>query len=523
MKTIHHIYQLGMAACAFSLALVSCSDDRDFGQTGDEVQLINAITIAPTDYELPDGTICLEFGQTLQLSYAVSPDSASNPNVKWSTSNENIVTASQTGLLTAGQTEGSAVVYVKPEIGFGPSAATPTVKVKVVEQTIPIESLTLSTGNAEDGLLSTTVLAGETRQMTVTALPADHTFSNYTWTSSNESVATVDNEGFVTTLAEGSAIITATSRDKGGATASYSFTVLPSVMPTAVEFVNTDDLQHLAYGETINLKDYVRLTPENATFSLLQWTSDNESVASVDKKGNLNIGLTFTSSLFKLEGHNVKLNACDASGKIIGTVELSTDGGRFIHNFKNGLAPFNIKKNDGASYSVVDGHLHVELGYQSATDSRQDIAIANTSGFLISTTKYKYFAIKMRRPYYYDATTGTYSRRVPGKSGNKLALNLTPTSVSNVGHWEGQRQLDLATCSFVNETWTGEPNIYVWQFDTVARLVEGTDAASGLVDIRNADIVVADVKAEQEKSYDIYWAGTFSSLEEIKAYAEANQ
>ena len=185
---------------------------------------------------------------------------------------------------------------------------------------------------------------------------------------------------------------------------------------------------------------------------------------------------------------------------------------------------FDAKPN--MSYVENDTYVHVELGTQSATDFRQDLKVANTGnagGFMLSTTKYKYFAMKFRRSFYYNESTGEYSRYVPGKSGNKLAFNLTPTTGSNVGHWESFKQLDINTCSLINEIWDGQPKVYVWTLDAHNNLVDATDPSTGLIDIKNADIVVADVKAEQEKSYDIYWIGTFSSLGEIKAYYEANE
>ena len=115
------------------------------------------------------------------------------------------------------------------------------------------------------------------------------------------------------------------------------------------------------------------------------------------------------------------------------------------------------------------------------------------------------------------------NQQVPGKSGNKLAFNLTPMTGSNVGHWESFKQLDINRCSLINEIWDGQPKVYVWTLDAHNNLVSAADPDTGLIDMKNADIIVADVKGEQEKSYDIYWIGTFSSLEEIKAYYEANE
>ncbi|MCQ2114270.1 MAG: Ig-like domain-containing protein [Bacteroidaceae bacterium] len=62
---------------------------------------------------------------------------------------------------------------------------------------------------------TTTVLAGQTKKLEVTITPADAMNKNVKWTSDDESVATVDANGLVTTLKAGTATIKATSEDGG--------------------------------------------------------------------------------------------------------------------------------------------------------------------------------------------------------------------------------------------------------------------------------------------------------------------
>lgn len=508
--------------------MTACTGDKDFGQNGDEVQMINVIEIAPTNFDLPDGSICLEYGKSLQLPYTVKPDNATNPAITWSSNNEEVVSVNQEGVITAGTTTGSSIISVTPEIGFGTTTAVTSKVIKVIEKATLIESLSLKTDNEKDGETGTSVYAGEVRQMNVIALPETHTYSNYSWKSSNENVATVSDKGMVTTVNPGEATITATALDGSNASGTYNFKVLASITPTSVQFVNTEALQNLPYGTTVNLKDYVKLTPEDATFALIKWELSDTSMGSVSEAGVLNVNLSNNPEVLKLVGHSFTLTASTETGTQLGQVTLSTDGGHFIHNFKDGLAPFGMTLRQDAAYNIVGDHMHVKLGYQSATDSRQDMQIANTSGkggFMLSTKKYKYFAIKLRRPYYYDATNGTYSKYGPlgDWRANKLAINLTPTTASNLGHWTSFKQLDLTNDKLIDEVWDGQAKIYVWTLDSDSRLTEGTDAETGLIDIKWADLIIADVKADIEQSYDIYWIGTFDSLEAIKKYELENQ
>ena len=69
---------------------------------------------------------------------------------------------------------------------------------------------------------------GETLQLTATVTPEDATFADVLqWTSSNPEIATVDNEGLVTTLALGSTVITATSCDSSNISATCTIVVCP--------------------------------------------------------------------------------------------------------------------------------------------------------------------------------------------------------------------------------------------------------------------------------------------------------
>ena len=523
------IYKYGFfgTALVLSLALGACTDDKNYGEAGSEALLINSVDIEKTDYEIKDGSICLAFGQKLELHYTVSPINADNPVLAWSSSNEEIATVSPNGVITAGQKEGQAVIFVTPEIGFGSQEATPTLSVKVIKEVIPVESLTLKTDNEEDGAESTTLLAGENRQMQVTALPEDHTYERYNWVSTNPEVATVDENGFVQTLEKGTTTIKLTTRDGGTASASYTFTVLPSIVPTAVEFINTDKLQNLAYGQTVNLHDYVKLTPTDATFSLIKWSMDDEKMASFDNKGYMKLSMSIKPSTFKLVGHTLKLTASTPEGKVLGSTTVTTDGGYFIHNFKDGMSPYTVTLNGKTTRTDKDRYIHFDI----SVSGRQDISLAATDkkgGFYVSTAKYKYFAIKIRRPYYYDEENG-YSSIKPGtKDGwryNKMALNITPTSVDNLGHQNFSKMLDLtsATPALINVKWDGQPQVYVFEFNQ-DKLIKGTDAETGLVDLKYLDLIMADMhESISERSYDIYWMGTFSSLEEIKAYYLANE
>lgn len=75
---------------------------------------------------------------------------------------------------------------------------------------------------------SATLTKGYTTQLSATVLPDDALNKTVSWTTSNSSVATVDNNGLVTAIASGTAIITATTTDGTNLSASCEVTVISS-------------------------------------------------------------------------------------------------------------------------------------------------------------------------------------------------------------------------------------------------------------------------------------------------------
>lgn len=93
---------------------------------------------------------------------------------------------------------------------------------------------------------SASVKQGKTITLTATVAPADAVNKNVTWSSDNESVATVS-DGVVTGVATGTAQITATTVD-GNHTASCTVTVTTSLPPLLIsDFENTDDISEIIY------------------------------------------------------------------------------------------------------------------------------------------------------------------------------------------------------------------------------------------------------------------------------------
>jgi uncharacterized repeat protein (TIGR01451 family) len=122
---------------------------------------------------------------------------------------------------------------------------------------------------------------GETQQLTATTTPAA---IGATWTSSDNSIATVDNTGNVTGISAGQATITATTADGSNLSASCTVNVGNQTIPTTGITLNktTDSM---VVGQTDNL--IATVTPDNAVNKNVTWSSSDPSIATVDSNGKV--------------------------------------------------------------------------------------------------------------------------------------------------------------------------------------------------------------------------------------------
>lgn len=99
------------------------------------------------------------------------------------------------------------------------------------------------------------------------------------WTSSNEDVATVDENGMVTAVGAGEADITAAVKDAGISSTTHVKVV---ILPTGVD--TPDTLELYTNGEDSKSLD-AKIIPENATEVKLAYVSSDDGVATVDENG----------------------------------------------------------------------------------------------------------------------------------------------------------------------------------------------------------------------------------------------
>ena len=160
---------------------------------------------------------------------------------------------------------------------------------------IPVESVSL------DKQELTFHQIGDFQTLKATVYPSNALEKGIKWTSSDEAVAKVDDDGRVTAVANGVAVITVTTDDQGK-TASCTVTVAQYVTSISLDKA----LLTLQAGESATLTATV--APGNAADKSLTWTSSDEAVAKVDDSGKVQAIArgTATVSATAADGSKVK-------------------------------------------------------------------------------------------------------------------------------------------------------------------------------------------------------------------------
>lgn len=185
------------------------------------VVLVTSVTLSQTAATLTEG-------DTFQLEATVSPEDATDSSLTWSSSNPSVATVDANGLVTA-VAEGQATITAKTNDASGVSA---TCVITVEKVVVLVGEIVLDQTVAE-------LEVGNTLQLTASVLPADADDATVTWSSSDETLATVSASGLVEALAVGEVVITATANDESGVSASCTITIKPD---SGIEGVRVDSM-----------------------------------------------------------------------------------------------------------------------------------------------------------------------------------------------------------------------------------------------------------------------------------------
>lgn len=232
---------------------------------GDPIKTTNY----PKTITLDNTELNLKLGTTSQVIATVSPSDA-NQSVSWSSSNSRIATVDSNGLIKAVGI-GSTTIIARTV-----NDLTASVKVTVGDYSLGVKSIMITTNYI-------VLPVGSAKRLVVAFTPANASNKTITWSSSNPSVATVDSSGNVKAISTGSTIIKATAAD-GGYTDTATIEVSSNKNEIEEKTIAFSESSYtVGVNATISLTPII--TPSNATFKSVRFTSSDSSIATVDDNG----------------------------------------------------------------------------------------------------------------------------------------------------------------------------------------------------------------------------------------------
>ena len=227
------------------------------------------VTVAQpvTGVTLDQTSITLAKGKTQKLTASVQPDNAASKKITWTTSDPKVATVAA-GTVTA-KAPGTAVITAAAADGSGFFAEC------TVEVYATVASATMSSAKAN------VFMETEGTQLSVVVKPEGASYYEVAWSSSDETVATVDANGLVTPVKGGKATITATITNTLNPSAQPKKATCAVSVVQGVKQVSIDGPESfkLAKGKTQKLTASV--SPADATNAKVTWSSSDPKVATV--------------------------------------------------------------------------------------------------------------------------------------------------------------------------------------------------------------------------------------------------
>lgn len=243
-------------------------------ETSKEKRAMSYVTVhqEPTSIELTASGHILDISsaiKSLQIKPTIYPSTANyKTGIKWTSSNNDIAVVDENGFVT-GISNGDVTITATTENG------------KTATWNVTVISTPLSIGLDKENV-TLDISTNKTYQFKATIYPSTaNTDIGLTWSSSDNSVATVNKDGVVTGVKNGTTVITVVTENKKVTSASVTVQTSPvsiSISPSSA----TIDLS--AENKSVQLKATISPNTTNIK-NKITWTSTNNNIATVDSNG----------------------------------------------------------------------------------------------------------------------------------------------------------------------------------------------------------------------------------------------
>ena len=199
---------------------------------------------------------------------SILPSNVSYKKVSYYSSDENIVEVDSSGNVL-GKKEGTAIITVMASDGSGVKA-----ECRVTVKDVKVTGISLSDSSAS-------IVVGNSKQLSVKEIkPSNATNKSVRWSSSDTSIVSVDQSGLIKGVKEGEATISVISNDGSNIKTSIKV-VVSKIAVTGVKLDHTKAITEVGDKTTIK----ATVSPSNATYKSVKWSSSNTSIATVSSSG----------------------------------------------------------------------------------------------------------------------------------------------------------------------------------------------------------------------------------------------
>ena len=354
--------------------------------------------------------------ESSKFSYSVNPSDVEIKSIQWTSSNTSVATVDQSGNVR----------------GIKPGTSTITISVTDNRNNTKTASVLVTVkSNLSSVTLTNTVASltkGGTAKVGFTVYPSNGYYQSATWSSSNTSVATIDNNGNINAKGVGSTTITLTvNKGDGTSNVTRSFTLKVNSNLTGVTLTNT--VNQLKKGATNKVS--FTITPTNGYYQSATWSSSNTNIATIDNNGNItakNIGTTTIT---------LTINKGDGSSNIVRSFDLQV-----ISNLTDVyVSPTSLEVNLNRS-KQVSFTLNPSNGYylsKNWASSNTSIATVdqngNVTGRGLGTTN---ITLTINR----GAGLANITKTIP--------VTVTPVKATNVYVTPSSLSMDVGTSTYFN-------------------------------------------------------------------------
>ena len=277
-STTHHWHECKNDGCDQKEKDKAAHIDGDNNGKCDTCDYTMSVKTPVLSIALSQTEISLEVDGTATLTATVSPDNATNKTVIWESDKTNIATVDNTGKVSA-IAQGTAKITATVD---GKSA---NCTVTVTAKPVPVTGITLDQPEI-------TLEIDETETLTATLTPDNATDKTVTWTVAPSGVVSVDDNGNVTALKDGTATITATANGKS---ATCSVTVnAPLTNAQVLKFLNDNVLLNAAKS---CLPSYVQVDKSTVSNAIWYVIKDDKNLSGAN--------LVFTCDISQIDSYRI--------------------------------------------------------------------------------------------------------------------------------------------------------------------------------------------------------------------------